>query len=286
MLTLILKMLKAFEDFGSEIGFTKEEIDELIAKYKVLDNLDCNELGLYVLLQNDYITPEEFAKQTDCHYENGDYYLVVDDFSDILKEKEYSFEISILNGDYDLHYDYYESNIDFYYYTEDTLESIIKYCIKNKLEIEGEEMTRENTKIIDGDLYFNDTKLEDIIDEDDLEDLKIELNGATCEAQESADYGEIYNRIVKSFENEIGEFSRRMINNKEKLFIKIYQDKMFECIVQFFDGSYDEDSLGNIYSVLYEYDYFNFRTPDYNYISGSIDKKDLNDHIQNRLYVV
>jgi len=295
MLYLILTMLKAYNEFDNEINFEKFDIDNFISKYKILENLlftniKCNELGIIILWENKYLTNEEFAKLMGVEFNDNSFWLVCDNFDDILSNN-YSFEIDILNGTFDWQpSDFYDVAIEPYWddYTEKTLERIIKFCVNKGFEIDGELMTNENTNLIDGDIYFNDIKLISIIDDSDLEELKNSLNSAICEAQDSANYSECYNSIKTNFKSSIGEFKYKSKSDKdiEKLWVKLnidWEDVKKNLRDTYGEYEFEETSFGNLYHVLNDMDFFNFKKPNYKYLDGDIDKNDLNEDTQNRL---
>lgn len=294
MLQLLLTMMSAYDEYENQLNFTKSDIDNFIKKYNIVfdDKLGCNELGYIILWKNKYITNEQFAKHMDLKYENNVFWLICNDFDDILPS-DYDYEISILDGTAEWYpSDYYKVNVFEYwdYYTTKTLERIINFCIDKELEIDGELITKENTKLIENDIFFNDKKLVEYFGEGELDDLENILNNAICEAQDSAGQSKIYSAIKKAFEYKIGEFKHVSVKlndkNVEKLHIKLDID--WNEIKNFLIDSYDkydfeEESYGNLYYILREMDFFKFRKPNYDYIYGSIDKELLNEYTQNRL---
>ena len=300
VMDLVLSMLEASNKlestlFGS-LNFSKADITKFIKKYNVLEDLDCNELGFYLLLNNGYITKEQFAKYLGLKYENDNFWLVVDSFDDVLSDSKYEFEIKILDNEFeDYGNDFYNiEDIDYYfrYYDEKTLYSIIQYCIDKGLEVDEELITDENISLRNGEIFVNNIKLKDVIDSDDgLEDLRSELNIAICEAQESADFDEMYNKIINAFKDEVSDFERRTVNikdkNVEQIYIKITDKKLKEAekllIEEYGEYDYKEEKYGNMLYILKEMEFFDFRTPDYNNIYGDIDKGVLNDYTQSRL---
>lgn len=300
VMDLVLSMLEASNKlestlFGS-LNFSKADITKFIKKYNVLEKPECNELGFYLLLNNGYITKEQFAKYLGLKYENDNFWLVVDSFDDVLSDSKYEFEIKILDNEFeDYGNDFYNiEDIDYYfrYYDEKTLYSIIQYCIDKGLEVDEELITDENISLRNGEIFVNNIKLKDVIDSDDgLEDLRSELNIAICEAQESADFDEMYNKIINAFKDEVSDFERRTVNikdkNVEQIYIKITDKKLKEAekllIEEYGEYDYKEEKYGNMLYILKEMEFFDFRTPDYNNIYGDIDKGVLNDYTQSRL---
>jgi len=305
-LILALAMIATFDDYGDEIGFTKQDIDNFLKKYKVLEGLDsgtlgyttpnCNERGIILLLKKGYITNEQFGKFMDVEIIDKKIWLVCDGFGDIL-DKDCDSAIKILDGEMDWQpSDYYDADISGYWndYTDDTLKEIIKYCVKNKIKIGKKTMTNKNTILKDNNIYFNDIKLIDLIgEENSLDDLKDELNRAIIEAQESADISEYYDRTVRAFEEYIGEFEWKEIKINEsksvqKLYIKIAES--LSSIDDYLKEQYDEydfetEDYGSIQTILNDMGYFeNFREPDYdNVYGGSIDDSFLNEITRERL---
>lgn len=300
VMDLVLSMLEASNKFEStlfsSLNFTKNDITKFIKKYNVLEKPECNELGFYLLLNNGYITKEQFAKYLGLKYEDDNFWLVVDSFDDVLSDSKYEFEIKILDGEFENYgNDFYKiEDVDYYfrYYNEETLNDIIKYCIDKGLEVDEELITDENISLRNGEIFVNNIKLKDVIDSDDgLEDLRSELNIAICEAQESADFDEMYNKIINAFKDEVSDFERRTVNikdkNVEQIYIKITDKKLKEAekllIEEYGEYDYKEEKYGSMLYILKEMEFFDFRTPDYNNIYGDIDKGVLNDYTQSRL---
>ena len=291
MIQLVLTMITAYEKYGSDLNFNKSDIDNFISKYGLLKNLEnCNERGFIVLWRNKYITDEKFARYMEINYEDKTFWLIADDFEKLLSEN-YEFEARVLDGsdDWWQHYDYYDVNVVPHWrdYTEETLKRIIKFCITKGIEINGELMTDENTKFNDGDIYFNNERLVDYINDSDLSDLSDILNSAICEAQDSGYQSEVYDSIKKSFVDKVGEFKLVTIEEKEKLYINLNNLKWndIEDFLKTDYGEYDfgEETYGNLYYLLKQMDFFDFKKPNYEYLSGSIDNAILNEYTQNRL---
>jgi hypothetical protein len=282
---LILTMIVTYEKYGDAIGFNKDDIDNIIKRFNYLKNIRCNETGYIVLWQNKYIDDDTFANYMDIKFIDDKMCLVVNNFSDVLSKKDYETEIIILNGEDDpWETEYYDVDIDNYFsdYSDDTLQAIIDYCIKNDLEIEDEAITTENTKIVESTIYFKDKELLDYIDEDSLDDLKNKLNWAVVEAQADADRNEAYEKIKVYFEDKVGAYEWK----DNKLIIKLDVD--IEDVKYFLNEGYGEyefeqENYGNLKSILNEMEYFDIDTPDYNYIYGTIDNDILNEYTQNRL---
>jgi len=297
MIDLVLTMIAAYDDYETELGFTKDDINNIIKKYKALDDLkESNEIGWIILWKNKYISNEIFAKLMDVEYEDKDFWIVCDNFDDVLS-KEYETEIEILDGNLDWEpgetYD-----VELYYhwnsFTEETLKDIVKFCIDKGFEIDDELMTEENTIFKDGDIYFigsdDEKRIYDLLNDDELEDLKSSLNIAICEAQESADQSEMYRAVKKAFINSVGEYKYKTINvdgkDEEKLYIRMdidWVDIESRLKDEYGDFDFDTENYGSLLYILKEYEYFDFRVPDYDRLSGSIDDDIMNEYIQNRL---
>jgi len=313
MINLILTMLDAYNQYGDDLNFTKKDADIFIKKYNALEDInDCNERGYIVLWNNKYLTNEEFAKHLDLKYEDEKFWLVIDSFDDILTDK-YKTEISYLDRDADDDREpseYYDHQIDNYYwhtYTEETLKKIIEYCIDQGIEIENDDdndddddnyelMTAENTYLKTDknnhlDIYFkykngNETKLVKLIDNDEFDDLKTELNIAVGKAQDDADYSEVYDEIKEKFEKGIGTFEYKTVGDSEKIYIKL--NITFKQVEEWFEENYgeynfDEGGFGSLSYVLKEMEYFDFKKPYYDHINGSIDDDLLNEFTRDRL---
>jgi len=300
IINLVLTMIDAHSDYGDVLNFTKFDIDNIIKKYNIKD-ISCNELGWIILWENKYITDEKFCKHMNVEYINKHFYMIIDSFDDIL-DKEYITEIKALNwdddwwnsGDY-----YYDSNVSYHWnnYTEDTLKEIMSFCFRKKLEIEGEEMNKSNTIFKNEDVYFNDQKLVDLIDDDDLDELKDVLNIAINDAQEDADRNNIYDKIKDAFEDKIGPFERKMvkvtdkktgvIKNVEKIYVRLDFD--MEDVKNFLKEEYNkydfiEETYGDLIHVLKEMEFFDIKAPNYDYLgNGDIDDAYLNETTRERL---
>lgn len=307
---LILTMLVAYNKYGDKLNFTKSEIDNLIRKHILMNinNIECNEYGYIVLLENGYITKEQFAKKMNVIYENDHYWLIIDSFKDLLSNK-YEDEAKILDGDdIDLNNNYYDNDIYYYYwddFDEETLKSIIEYCSKNNLEVDietddGEYKTielKDNLILKDGDIYIDDKefdnlseyRLRKLIDEDGLEDLKNDINICICDAQYSADESEFYNKIKNSVINKIGPYENIVVG-KNKNGYDIYKIKirldfdMDEVKTFLYDNEYnfEDSSYGSLEIILREMEFFDIDPINYD-VSGWIDDEYLNELIQKEL---
>lgn len=294
MLELILNMLVALDDFTeNDLKFSKKDIDNFIQRYNVLDRIYCNERGFIVLFNNKYISSDKFCELMECEYKDGYFYLTFDHFEDFLNN-EYEIEARMLDGEYDWYHDrYYDADVEYYwsYYTEETLKKIIKFCDVKGLEYNEELMTKENMKIKEnGKLYFNDEEVEKIIREDDLEELYDILNRSILDAEDTAQQDGIYTEIKNNFENKIGKIERFNVQEKnktvEKIRIKLDIDlsEIEEQLKSWYgDYEFEKEDFGNLYHILNEMDYFEFKKPNYDYISYSIDNEILNEYTIDRL---
>lgn len=311
MIDLILTMIVAFEEFGTEINFTENDIDNIVKKYKLFEgnnsNININERSFIILLKKGYITKDQFAKHMDIEFENNSkedplydsFHIIVDSFDDVLSDK-HDIEIKLLDGNFeDSNYgNFYKVDVDQYWgdYTEKTLKIIMNYCIENKLEIEVEDnmvvMTSENTIFKNDNVYFNNIPLYKFIDnEEGLEDLRQALNDAICEADTSANISKCYEMSKDKFNDNVGEFEWKTITvgNKinEKLYISI--DKSLIDIEKFLIDTYGkyeftQEDYGNIPYILSSgmeiYDYYPI---DFDNVYSYINDDDLNEYTQNKL---
>lgn len=307
MTNLILTMIVAYDDFGDQLDFNKTDIENLMKKNNFIEkligtkvrytNTHCNERAWIILHDNKYVTTEQFNEKFDIIYKDKIYWLVLDSFGDILNNDKFSTEIEILDGEFNWNEyssDYYDNHdISSWWsdFTEDTLKEIIKALLESGIEIEEEEVTEDNLKLINGDIFFNETKLIDLMDSEDLEELKKSLSYAISEAQEYADNDESYNEIKKNFIKAIGKFEMTDVeeNGKTKQKIYVQVDNAWERVNDFLKDEYGEyefedETYGNLISILKEMDYFDdFKAPNYDYITGDIDKEFLNECVVNRL---
>jgi len=299
MIDLFLSMLISFNEYGDSIGFSKSDIDKLIKKYNVIEELDisdCNERGWIVLWKNEYISTEKFSKHLDIEYEDEHFWLIINNFDDILPNG-YETEIEILDGiiEYEPS-DYQNHDIGRYYwsdYTEETLKVILNYCINNGIEIQGELMTSENTRLRDGDIYFTfeesseDTKLSDMIDDEDgLDEVRELLSNAVSSANDVAERDAAYAEVKKRFINAIGPFKYKQYNGKEKLFVRMDIEwyKIEEFLVdKYGELEFVEESYGGLREILDDMEVFKFKQPDYNYIGSTYDKDMLNELTRDEL---
>lgn len=295
LVELVMAMFVAFDEYVEELNFNKEDVDNFIKKYNILESNDLNEMSQIILWRKGYLTNEKFAQLMDLEIDDNEFWIVKDNFQDLLS-KEYETEAQILDGEAEWYAgDFYDVDVEPYFrdYTPETLQDIINHCDRHGYEIDndGESLiiTKENTKIVDNEIVINgNIKLVDVLDE--LNDLKICLNCAICEAQESADQDEAYDKVKRAFLNEVGKFKWKemMIGGKpiHKLLVNVnisWSDIQNEVSEWYNKYEFTGARCGSLYHILNEMEYFNFRTPDYNYIYGSIDDAILNDYTQNRL---
>lgn len=306
-----------YDRFSKDSKFTKEEIINIAKQYDIVEQKSYSVLGAIILYEWKLIDENVLADRLDLKYEEGKYWLYIDSFDEILDKHKYKNEINILDQDND-RYDsnWYDIDINWSMISTDTLSDIKKYIIDNigSAEIEDEDIVfdEENIKIENDKLYLilNDDNIE--IDDSfmtdyvEFADLYRDLQWSFIDAQQVADEDEMEQKIINSFEDEIGFFTREM---KEKQYYDSKLNKMVNKDVEFikirldkFDIKFLKDELINYTINKYmiqgetdtymgdrfkeigrELDLFEFRTPDYNYIYGSIDKEYLNDDIINRL---
>jgi len=264
---LVLTMIDTYNNWGDELKFNKSDIDNLIKEHEILSKGKWNERASIILWKDGYIDNERFAKLMYLEYEDKAFWMSFDSFDDMLG-KDYEFEASFLDGDYDWNYgNFYEVDVEsyFYYYTPETLQEIINYCDKKGCEIDDEEetivMSKDNTKLIDNQIIINGhIKLVDVLDE--LDELKTCLNSAICEAQESADQDEIYTKVDRAFVEKIGEYKRKMHKVKdkeiEKIYIKFDDFTEVESHLKDTYGDYEfiEETYGDLYGILKDMEYF------------------------------
>lgn len=283
---LIISMIKAYSENSEGLGFNKNDIDNFIKKYDYLDDISCNDLGYIILWKNKYIDDSKFSKLMEIEFKDDKLYIVCDNFYDILNMTKYKTIIEILNGDFDWDfYDSYENAVGLYWsdYNEDTMKAIYDFCIKKKLEIEGEVMTEENTKLEKNDVLFNDVSLNKYIDEDEgLYDLCSELNNSIAYAQQAADQNEIFEKVDKTFRSKIGDYEW----NSEKLYLKIDKNIINEVedyLKDFDEFVFNSAAYGSLLYILREMGKFDIRFPDLDNIYATIDDDFLNDVTQDRL---
>ena len=291
---LVLTMIVSYNYWGDELKFNKSDIDNLIKEHEILKECHWNERASIILWKEGYIDNERFAKLMDLEYEDKIFWMTFNSFDDMLG-KDYEFESSFLDGEYDWNYgNFYDVDVEQYFdeYTPETLQDIINFCDKHGCEIDGDEetivITKENTKLIDGEIIINgNIKLVDVLNE--LDELKTCLNGSICEAQESADYSEVYTKVKNAFVEKIGEFKHKTVKvkdkNVEKIYIKFDDFSEAEESLKESYGDYEfvEENFGSLFNILKDMEYFKFRKPDYDHIYGDIDKGTLNEYTQNRL---
>lgn len=293
---LVMAMIVAHDNFGNELQFKKEDVDNFIKEYKIAESNDLNEYAQILLWRKGYMSNERFAHLMDLEIDDNEFWIVKDDFEDLLSKK-YETEAEILDGNAEWqHGEFYDVDVEPYFkdYTTETLQDIIDHCDRHGYEIEDEDgetilMTKENTKLIDKKIVINGSlKLVDILDQ--LDELKTCLNSAICEAQESADQGEVYNKLKRAFEKEVGEFKwKEMLEGDKKVNKLLVNPNIgwsdIQNELESWDDKYSfvEAKYGSLYHVLHEMEYFNFRVPDYDHIYGSIDDDTLNEYTQNRL---
>lgn len=296
---LICLMIEAYEKYGDVLKFNKNDIDHLAKKYNAFKNITCNEAGWFLLYEEGYLSRDKLASLLDIEFIDDKWYLVVDDFDDILSDETM---IEILKGEND-RYDWqiYDNNISDWWrdYTEETLTEIINYCDKNGLEVEIDDeivlLSNDNLKLIKGDIYINeDEKLVDYINDDSLEDLKDILNNAICESQFFANEAAAYKAVKDEVEDEIGTYEHKDTGKKDKNGHIIYKyyfdlninfDEIKEWLIEGYgEFEFDDQNYGGLKYILNEMDYFSeAKAPNWDYIYGSIDDETLNEVTQDRL---
>jgi hypothetical protein len=317
MTDLIINMMYYYDRFSNNSKFSKEEIINLINEYDIVDQKSYSVLGAIILYEWKLIDENVLADRLDLKYEEGKYWLYIDSFDEILDKSKYSIEINILEQDNDRYgSSWYDIDIDWDMISTDTLSYIKNHIINNigSAEIEDEDIVfnEENIKIENDKLYLilNDDNIEidDSFMKDYVEfsDLYRDLQWSFIDAQQVADEDEMEKEIINSFENEIGFFTREM---KEKKYYDSKLDKQVTKDVEFIKIRLDNLNMKSLKDELISYtinkymiqgetdtymgdrfkeigrelDMFDFHTPDYNYVYGSIDKEYLNDDIINRL---
>lgn len=287
-LQLALTMLVALENFKYEdLRINKDDVTKIIMQHNLLEKRMWNERGTIVLWRNDYLTSGEFAKMMEIEYEDNEFWIVAESFEDIIGECT---EAEILDSNLKwYHSDYYHVNVsDFWLdYTKETLKAIIDFCIKKGFEINDVLMTSENLKLIDGDIYFNDTKLIDLIDESDLDNLRTSLNSSIIEAQDSADQNYAYKKVKKAFKNNIGDYKWKKIKidgkDKNMLYVKVDINKIEQKLIDHY-GTYEfiDEDYGNLFYAMKDFDMFKIDV-NLEYLYGDIDNTILNEYTQSRL---
>ena len=293
---LLMTMIVTYDNYGDSIGYTKEELDNLVKKWD-LTNQDFNELSSIILYEEGYITKDEFAKSLDVEIgDDGDFWMVFNDFESVLGS-DFTFEAKVLSGriweDWNpsSYTDYDFSLSDF---SEKTLKAIIEYCTDNGCEIDTDDellLTKDNMRIENGSIYVNDENLDEHMEDDGMSELKNNIQIGIADAHESAEASEIYDQCKRNFKDGIGEF--KMVDRKngkgEDLWVRVEAD-LSEIKSSLEEGymysgvvDYVEESYGEIYYVLKEYDYLDMDKPNYDYLYSSPKRKDVDDCVRERV---
>jgi hypothetical protein len=287
---LILSMIVSYEEYGDEMNFTKQDIMNFINEKDIIRKGRWNERASIVLWRNGYITDEHFAQLMDLEYEDESFWLTIKSFEEILGKCT---DADILDGDAEWYPgDFYKVDIEWFWkeYTKETLEAIIEFCIKKGLGIDGVQMTKDNLKYTNDDVYFNDIKLIDLLNKHkyDLDELRGSLNLAVCEAQDAADQQFAYDKIESAFEKQIGEFrSTKWKIKGEDIYgfqIKIdidWSDIENDLKNHYGDYEFVDEYFGDFKNIMKEFDRFNYNGPDIG--NGDINNSNLNEYTRNRL---
>lgn len=265
---------------------------------------------------------DKFNLQYEKENENSDkmsLYWYFNSFDEILKEDNYKTEIIYLDSLAWEQFDYYSSGSwaelnDFYDdINEENLKDILKYLIKNKCDIFVDDSVDEyilvektNSKVEDGKIYLKDSKNiwfkiseSELENSDDCEELVSRLNSTYEACKSDADIIEAEKQVIDSFESEIGHYERKYDEKTKKEYIRlrcdfINWDQLWEFYIdeskhEYGSGLYEFDDEStytgdDLESIGHELDWFEFRTPDYNYIYGDIKNTDLNSRISEDIY--
>ena len=112
---LVLTMIDTYNNWGDELKFNKSDIDNLIKEHEILSKGKWNERASIILWKDGYIDNERFAKLMYLEYEDKAFWMSFDSFDDMLG-KDYEFEASFLDGDYDWNYgNFYEVDVESYF---------------------------------------------------------------------------------------------------------------------------------------------------------------------------
>jgi len=297
---LLISMIVAYEEYGDVIGYTKEELDIFVKKYDLLKQ-DWNELGALVLYEYKYISMEKFAKVMDMEIIDDDFWLVFDDFADILPS-DFDFEAKVLDGrmweDWQPS-DYYDYDIDFSNFSEKTLQVIIDYCDKIGCEIGTDDgeilLTKNNMTIKNGNIYVKEENLEEHMDDDGMNDLKRDIQFGIADAYDGAEADAVYNACKSDFVEAYGEYKWVSTKKGEKTIEKLYvkMDKDLSDVRSsleddyFYDGkiiySTEQESFGNMYQVLYEFDFFDMKKPNYDYLDNYPGRDSIDERVRERI---
>ena len=283
-INLFISMIWKSQD--NDILFTRKDIESYLEEYNILRK-DYNELASIILWEENYITSETFADNLDIVYKDNNFYIYLSSFDDLILSGFDDFEKSVMSHTFDYESSSYNDyDIDFSIFTEETLNSILEYCIKYKQEVEiddiGIPITKKNTKIKDNKLLINNINISDLMD--DLGDLEIELKNVIGEANDSAQRDSIYSAIEDEIENKLGPIEY----NDDDIHIRLDVDwtKIKEKLFDMFTNQGEvefEGACEKFEYVLSEYDIIEFDSPNYDYVHYYAKDKDINEMIQERL---
>ena len=289
ILNLILAMIRSLDYHdSSELNFSKDDIDYFINKDNLLDKLDCDDKGIIILWQNNYIDNNIFSKEMGTYYEDGIFYLVYNNFEELLVNNET--EAKIMDDDiylFENEYTYENIIIDYWYmFNIDTLNHIINFCVENKLKIKEEFITHQNTKIINNDIYFKDKPLKKYLNKlSKLENLLLMIINDSISI---AYYDAAYKKIKNMIEDNIGTFKwKRIYNNKDESLLVNVNITWYEVLKYLDEYSDDFDfessNYGSLTHILKDMNYFDIGNVNYDNLYINLDKVELNNNIINNL---
>ena len=289
ILNLILAMIRSLDYHdSSELNFSKDDIDYFINKDNLLDKLDCDDKGIIILWQNNYIDNNIFSKEMGTYYEDGIFYLVYNNFEELLVNNET--EAKIMDDDiylFENEYTYENIIIDYWYmFNIDTLNHIINFCVENKLKIKEEFITHQNTKIINNDIYFKDKPLKKYLNK--LSKLENTLLMVFNDSIAIAYYDAAYKKIKNMIEDNIGTFKwKRIYNNKDESLLVNVNITWYEVLKYLDEYSDDFDfessNYGSLTHILKDMNYFDIGNVNYDNLYINLDKVELNNNIINNL---
>lgn len=302
---LLISMIIEYDNYGDSIGYNKLELEGLIQEYQLFQKGKWNELGSIVLYELGYISKDRFCKELDLELDDGDFWIIFDNFEDVLP-KDFEFEAKFLDGNIWEDWqpsDYYDYDFSISDFNDNVLKEIVNYCIKNEcsIELDDDEIitSKDNIKIKDGKIYIGSEDLDEHIDDDGMEELKREIQFGISEAHDHAEQDAFYEKIKSNFISGIGEYKYKnvdvIINNKnknvEKLLVKVDD---FDNIKRELEDTYtyngkttysEEDyHFGSMYHVLNELGLIEMDKPNYDYLYSSPNSDTINDCVINRLY--
>ena len=297
---LLISMIVAYEEYGDSISYTKEELDNFIDDYELLKQ-DWNELGSLVLYDYKYISEQKFADVMDLEVEDGDFWMVFDDFEDVLPN-DFEFEAKVLDGRIWEDWNgsgYYDYDIDLSDFSEETLKVIVNYCDKNGCEIDTEDgellLTKDNMIIKNGNIYVGDENLDEHMKDDGMDELKNEIQFGIADAYDGAEVDDVYDVVKSEFEDVYGKYKWKNVKNNdkevEKLWIKMDKDlteirssldDYYNCNGKV-DYSTDNEAFGNMFIVLQELEFFEMRKPNYDYLNSYPETKTIDEKVREQI---